>query len=276
MSEEENKKVPTISQIHTACWECVFCKKDKKSGTQVGCEADRLEVYEELGKEIIPVYDKHDNNFFVINDTICAFKRKSDWGKKIRKSERRDRVKKELNVRYMTIVLFKDSDSLDDLLKSLNSLNNQENPPLVVTILNRTKRPQKQIIETLNNKLDSDSFEWRLQTTLIDDLYDRECIDLVIDAVKYEYSIQFYNIIASGFILHPEYSSKLNEWIIDKARFLAYCDGDDDGNLELHSFMLHIKHGGNAFNIPLVEKVREFEDESVAKYMYELEDILSC
>ena len=24
------------------------------------------------------------------------------------------------------------------------------------------------------------------------------------------------------------------------------------------------------------EKVREFEDESVAKYMYELEDILSC
>ena len=79
----------------------------------------------------------------------------------------------------------------------MKSLNSQENPPLVVTILNRTKRPQKQIIELLNDQLDSQSFEWRLQTTLIDDLYDRECIDLVIDAVKYEYSIQFYNIITS-------------------------------------------------------------------------------
>mgnify|MGYP003115525014 CR=1 FL=1 len=275
MDEQEEKKIPTISQIHTACWECVFCKKDKKSGTQVGCEVDRLDVYEELGKEVIPVYDKHDNQFFVINDTICAFKRKSKWGEKIRKSERLDRVKKELNVRYMTIVHFKDSDSLDDLMKSLKSLDSQENPPLVVTILNRAKRPQREIIEFLNDQLDAESFEWRLQTTLIDDLYDRECIDLVIDAVKYEYSIQFYNIMSTGFVVPDGYSSKLNQWIVDKARFLAYCAGDENGNLELHSFMLHIKHGGNAFNIPLIEKIKEFEDEKVSKYIYELEELLA-
>ena len=40
--------------------------------------------------------------------------------------------------------------------------------------------------------------------------------------------------------------------------------------------MLHVKHGGNAFNIPLVEKIKEFEDEGVSRYIYELEELLSC
>ena len=75
MSEETN----TISPMHTPWLGGAFMINEEQK--QVGCQVGRIEKYQERGADVIDVYDDNGNEFFVINDRLCGYKRDKEWAK---------------------------------------------------------------------------------------------------------------------------------------------------------------------------------------------------
>ncbi len=266
MSEE----TPIIREMHTSCNDCLFAIKDKQ--TQVGCEFNRLEAYRDAGVEVIKVYDEHNNEFDVINMRICMHKRTKAWGEQVPKSERKETVKKELRVRYHAMVHFNEDDDIEGLDSTLQSLENQYNPPRVVTILNRKHSvSQKDMVEHLSSS-GYEKIEWRLQTFINPDLANRECVDIVIDGTKNHYPIVFYIRFNSGFEVPANLSEEMQKYFIEDMKRAAYAYPNSEGQGELVNSVMHQKHAGNSFNIPIVEKLKEFE-EGVDEYIIDIGDI---
>ena len=86
MSEE----TPEISPIHTPCLGCTFMTNEEHK--QIGCQVGRIEKYREQGADVIDVYDDNGNEFFVVNDRLCVYKRDKEWAKGISKKKRAEEV----------------------------------------------------------------------------------------------------------------------------------------------------------------------------------------
>jgi len=280
------EEIPTIKELHTSCLSCVFAIKDKQK--QIGCEFNRLELYKKAGAEIIKAYDAHNNEFDVINMRICMYKRGEEWAKEVPKHEREDTVNKELRVKYHSMVYFTDDLSeedntnmvvfssrgkaLKDLDKTLNSLDKQKNPPRVVTIISRRKDiSQKDLVNHITASYYK-NIEWRLQTFFDPEMADRECVDMVIDGTKYGYPVLFYINFNSGFVVPESMSEELQSFFVKDMKRAAYAYPTTDGNGELVNSILHLKHAGNCFNIPILEKIKEFEEKAL-DFIVEIEDI---
>ena len=163
-----------ISPIHTACKDCVFMVKNGQ--TQTGCKLGRIDLYRKKKAEILSAYDEFNNEFFVINDRFCIYKRSKEWGEELPTYEWEETVRKQTKPRYQAIVFFRDEHKLEDLHKTMESLVEQYNSPIVVTIANSNKAMvPTAIINSLErgdfpgshqDKPLYEKFEWRLQTFL--------------------------------------------------------------------------------------------------------------
>ena len=188
------------------------------------------------------------------------YKRTKEWGDQVPKSERDQTVKKELRVRYHAMIPFHEDDDIEGLDRTLKSLEDQYNPPRVVTILNRKHSvSQKNMVEHLSSS-GYEKIEWRLQTFINPDLANRECVDIVIDGTKKQYPIVFYIRFNSGFEIPSNLSEELQKYFIEDMKRAAYAYPNSDGQGELVNSVMHQKHAGNSFNIPIVEKLKEFEE----------------
>jgi len=269
------EEIPVINELHTSCLDCVFSIKDKQK--QIGCKFNRLELYEKAGAEIIKVYDAHNNEFDVINMRICMYKRGEEWAKEVPKHEREETVNKELRAKYQSMVYFTDhlskrEEALKGLDKTLDSLDKQKNPPRVVTVISKRKDiSQKALVNHITASCYK-NIEWRLQTFFDEEMADRECVDMVIDGTKYEYPILFYINFHSGFVVPESMSEELQNFFVKDMKRAAYAYPTTDGNGELVNSILHLKHAGNCFNIPILEKIKEFE-EGALDFIVEIEDI---
>ena len=269
------EEIPVINELHTACVDCTFAIKDKQK--QIGCKFDRLEVYKKAGAEIIKAYDAHNNEFDIINMRICMYKRGEEWAKKIPKHEQEETVNRELRVKYQSMVYFTDlsserEEAIKGLDNTLNSLDKQKNPPRVITIISKRKDiSQKDLV---NHIISSDykNIEWRLQTFFDEEMANRECVDMVIDNTKNQYPILFYINFNSGFVVPESMSEELQKFFVEDMKRAAYSYPTADGNGELVNSVLHLKHAGNCFNIPILEKIKEFE-EGALDFIVEIEDI---
>ena len=269
------EEISVINELHTSCLDCVFSIKDKQK--QIGCKFNRLELYEKAGAEIIKVYDTHNNEFDVINMRICMYKRGEEWAKEVPNHEREETVNRELRIKYQSMVYFtgrssKREEALKDLDSTLNSLDKQKNPPRVVTIISKRKDiSQKDLVNHITASCYK-NIEWRLQTFFDDEMADRECVDMVIDGTKYEYPILFYINFNSGFVVPESMSEELQKFFVEDMKRAAYAYSTIDGNGELVNSILHLKHAGNCFNIPILEKIKEFE-EGALDFIVKIEDI---
>ena len=266
MSEETN----TISPMHTPCLGCAFMINEEQK--QVGCQVGRIEKYQERGADVIDVYDDNGNEFFVINDRLCVYKRDKEWAKGVSKKQRVTEVERELRLKYHAMVIYDYKHDVEDLFKTMESIDSQNNPPIVVTIINRrTNVAQKDLVKLLTAK-DYKNIEWRLQTFFDNDATNRECTDLVIDNTKYEYKVLFYITFRSGFEVPLTVSDEIQKYVVQDMNNLAYAYPNKEENGEIVNINMHLKHAGNTFNIPIVEKLKEFE-EGVKPYIHNIEDI---
>mgnify|MGYP003624567252 FL=1 len=269
------EEIPIINEVHTACLDCVFSIKDKQK--QIGCKFNRLELYEKAGAEIIKAYDAHNNEFDVINMRICMYKRGEEWAKEVPKHEQEDTVNKELRAKYHSMVYFTDNlpnkdEALKGLDKTLDSLDKQKNPPRVVTVISKRKDISQKILVNHITTSCYKNIEWRLQTFFDEEMADRECVDMVIDGTKYQYPILFYINFHSGFVVPESMSEELQNFFVKDMKRAVYAYPTTDGNGELVNSVLHLKHAGNCFNIPILEKIKEFE-EGALDFIVEIEDI---
>jgi hypothetical protein len=266
MSED---KIGTIEQVHTACVDCIFAEKANQ--TQTGCNFGRLEAYKEKGAEIIDAYDEHGNEFSVINGKMCLYKRTKEWGELVPKKKWKQSVVEQIKMRYHALISFNPDHTLEQLHQTMESLNSQENPPVLISIMSQSNLLPTQIIEYLNSK-DYPNLEWRLQTFLDKELHERQTIDLAIDTTKKLVKIVFYIVFQAGFETPKEMSSEIQKYFVDDMQHAIFAFGREDGNGMLVSFPFHIQHAGNSFNIKIEDKLREFEEGAEA-YFRKIEDI---
>ena len=151
------------------------------------------------------------------------------------------------------------------------SLNDQENPPSLVSVMNTSSLVPTEVISFLNSK-DYDNLEWRFQTFFNKDLHERQAIDLVIDTTKNQVKSVFYMVFQAGFEVPKEVSSEIQQYFIEDMKHAIFASAREDGNGMLVSFPFHIKHAGNSFNIKIEDKLREFE-EGTEPYFREIEEI---
>lgn len=268
-SLEQSELQAEIQQVHTACVDCVFA--EKAGQTQTGCSFGRLDVYREKGADIIDAYDEFGNEFNIINSKICLYKRNKDWGELVPKKKWKHSVLEKLKMRYHAMVSFGEEQSLDDLHKTMTSLNLQENPPVMTSVMSQSNLVPTEIINFLNSK-GYDNLDWRIQTFTDKDLHQRQTIDLAVDTTKNKVKVVFYISFHAGFEVPLEMSSDFQKYFIEDMKHVIFASGRDDGNGMLVSFPFHIKHAGNCFNVRIEDKLREFE-EGAENYFRKIEDV---
>ena len=259
-----------IKPLHTACMDCIFSEKDGER--QVGCSFNKIDLYREKGVEIIEAYDASDNEFFVINDRVCMHKRTAVWAKDYPEELWKSVLQEQIKTRYHAMVIFREGSFVGDLENTLISLDNQHIPPCLLTIINRSKMAASSLVEKIH-ELDLD-IEWRLQTFLEDELLDRSAIDIVVDTTKnYKIPSIYYVVFEAPFEVPPAFSREMQSYFVDNANHAVFAHPRKDGNGMLVNFTFHQKHAGNCFDIPLENKIIEFEEEEMQQYIMNIEEI---
>ena len=262
-------KDKVVNPFHTSCGDCIFATKDQQ--TQTGCSFDRIDLHRKLGTEIIEAYDEHENEFFVINNRVCLHKRTKEWAGDYPKKKWKAMVEEQIKMKYHVMVIFKEGDEFESLKKTLLSFNNQNVPPCLLTIINRTKLTATDLVKDIES-LSIDNLDWRLQTFLHDDLDERGAIDIVIDSTKKIVSPIFYIVFIAPFEASSEFSDEIQDYFVDQMEYAIFAHPREDGNGMLVNHNYHINHAGNCFGIPIEAKLKEFE-EGAESYFRNIEEI---
>ena len=166
----------TVNPFHTSCRDCIFAEKDKQ--TQTGCSFNRIDIYKDKGDEVLEVYDEFNNEFFVINDRVCLHKRTKEWAEDYPRKKWKSMVEEQIKTKYHTMIVFEAGQEFESLKKTLLSFNNQNVPPCLLTIINRTKLTATELVKDIES-LPIDNLDWRLQTFFDPKLDERGAIDIV-------------------------------------------------------------------------------------------------
>jgi len=262
-----------IKALHTTCMDCIFSEKDEQR--QVGCSFNKIDLYREKGAEIIEAYDASNNEFFVINDRVCMHKRTPLWAKDYPEKLWKSALQEQIKIRYHAMVIFREGSCTEDLENTLVSLNNQEIPPSLLTILNRSKMAASSLVEKIH-EMELDNTEWRLQTFFEEEdiVLDRSAIDIVIDSSKnYKIPMMYYVVFEVPFEIPADFSREMQSYFVDNASHAVFAHPRKDGNGMLVSYIFHKKHAGNSFNIPIENKLIEFEEKEMHQYIMSIEEI---
>lgn len=247
-----------ISQVHTACKDCIF--SIRKGQKQIGCKVNRIEMYKEAGAEVLNAYDEFENEFFVINDRICLYRRSKEWGDRYANHEWESIVNKQVKIKYQAIVFFKEGQSLKDLDRTLKSLAHQDNPPSLVTIAStNVDIITTEIVRFMENEIEYKALKWKVQAFLKKDIHPREAVDLVIDQTKWE-KFLYYITFEAGKELASEFSDELQKSIQTEMKRVGVAVGEEYIHGTIVNILMHKKHAGNSFHIKLEDKLKEFED----------------
>lgn len=111
--------MPSISQIHTSCKNCVFAKYNDI--TQIDCELNYIQKYKDKQIEILEVYDI-EKEFYVINNKKCLGYRENKWFEQynLQDSSIDKKIEKFKESNYINYLLLIDLKNFD--LSDLNEL----------------------------------------------------------------------------------------------------------------------------------------------------------
>ena len=259
-----------IEQIHTSCGDCIFSIKEKQS--QTSCEFGRLELYRENESEIVEAYDDFNNEFYVINNKYCLYKRTKDWAESYASHEVKSIVEKQVKPRYHAVVFHTKDGTLEELKATLDSLSSQYNPPSILTVAKSNDIDAQAMLSFMSTY--DGIFDWSVQHFMDEEGTVRQRIDFIMDRTKKK-KFSFYIIFDSSFVVPESFSSELQDSILNKMKAFAIAKPKEGYNGMLASHILHIKHAGNCFGIHLEDKIIEFEKDG-DQYICDIEEICPC
>jgi len=264
MTKEPIKNDEVSIQVSsTSCYNCVFAKYSDNE--QIGCNANRLEMFAKHGHEIIPI--KNDNEdekvFFVIDGKICVYYRNSEWAHVYYKKDSIEEiltcVQNELKIPYHVLLFFRNSDSFEDIKNRLSELENQDIKPKIITIVDRSHSESVMTGELMkicqNYKFD----HWRIQTVQATDQIDNDVIDLVYDSTK-KMKYMFYTILECSHSIPKDMSKDIHKSLHDDMKSFVVLTPNSDGIGKTVLKVAHEKYSGNSFTIPLEDKIVHYDD----------------
>lgn len=271
MSEEDIK----VSQVHTACKNCVFAVYE--GSTQTNCKLDKIDDYKDAGISVIDVQDG-DKEFCVIDGRFCMFYRNEEVMQKYPQDSWEAMVNLQTKVPYHAIIFIGEDSTFKEVKAACNKLKRQDIKPNMVTFVNKqypkyTKDPENSLKPSVLLQLLSDSgfHKYNLKNVYNDDMDDRSLIDLVFDSSKDE-PYPFYTVFESSFNIPKSFSKDLNDAILIKMMQIGFAKPVDGINGMIVNRVAHKKHAGNSFYVNLEDKIEKFEDNGT-KFIYEATEI---
>ena len=227
-----------MSQINykcsTACKNCAFAVYNGK--TQIDCDLNLLTKYE----EILDCYDA-DKEFFVINNTVCLYKRNKEWLSRYKdKKTILNTIRQEIQLKYQAII-FCDKENWNELVNSINSLKSQLIPPQHITII--LQYNVKYNPELLAQLFDKSNIKWRVENLLVSGSSFRESVDLLLINANLRYP--WYILLEQGFLLPHKYVFNLDTLINEKMKNILIVKPQDHINGLIVNSMLHEYLNGN-------------------------------
>lgn len=256
---------PQIHKVHTSCKGCYFSLwKDK---TQTGCSLRLIDKFKEKS-EIIEVFDEVGDEFYVINDRNCQFKRPEVWGHRFSKNHDNAYkwARKENTPRVDLIIYIDklDAPNLDRLHQTLKSIddskvgaikivnNSLEDPSALSIQVQRSAMTFgiNQIPRTLKHVIEADASYQR-------------CCDMAVKESKAPYFL----VCKVGFKFPAQKIHELDVRINEKLEPFSLLEFDEDTYMS--STFLYKMVGGNVEK-PFIEKIKEIakEEESEDMILY--------
>jgi len=239
-----------ISKLHTACRGCIFAEINGK--TQVGCKFNRIDKYKETNYEVLEVYDQDNNEFFVINDAVCSWKRSNNWtGLHLPKIEQESQIAKESQLSFHVFV--GSTNDIDKIAKTIEYINAQTNKPKEITFIRSLDcliRPPQ--IQQQLDKLKS-GIIWHISNITDEDA----CEDDIIAAPKHP----FFIYINAGEYIPDTFIEDINRSVnFDMLKFIALLPNDNGHGLVGYSPLYHLIDIKKEF-------VSKLKDEEICKAM---------
>ena len=211
-------------KFHTPCKNCVFITYEDL--TQIDCKLNLIEKFRTHNIEILEAYDEK-NEFYIINNTKCIHKRTKEWiAASLTLPEQVDKITKETNLHFHTIVWIKNEDNIENVKITLNSLNNQSLKPSQITLI----RPVDCVIspEQLVESCSILDCKWRIERLIDKTIVKEKVLNLIIPFLKNKIYIEFN----AGFIVPKETLNDISKAVIDDfVKFVMFLPNKDGNGL---------------------------------------------
>ena len=234
--------IQATSPILTSCKDCVFAVY---SGvTQTGCQLGRIDIYQNRG-DVLEAYDD-EREFFVLKDSLCLAKRNQEWATKHQGENLVSLVEKSLAYMNYEVLVFVDND-LENLQKTIDSIVRQSLKPARIVFVNKPPLVNPEMLIQIANNT---GLEWRIENVVDSDLFDEECIDLVITHSPHS----FYGVCHSGFEYPIDTFQKISRAINIKLQRFSYIRPIGKNGLFM-SRAIHRAYAGSSFGRSLLNKI---------------------
>ena len=254
----KNYKAGTVAPLHTSCKECIFAsynpiKINGDKSEQDGCNIGRLiPAFNEVpvkhvdpNIDIVEVYDD-EQEFFVINNLKCHYKRTASWGNKIDKNSWQERVYAENRLKYQSII-FANND-IQNLIDTTTALTQQLIPPQYITIVRKPDNTVRPSI--ISDYLNTIELPWGIENVIDSEIDNTKVVDSILQKRSYPY----YSLFEAGIILPVDLFESINTQIYDNN--LIFVALTHNKQPVLVSTYIHNVYGGNR-PTSIVEKTRE-------------------
>jgi len=250
-----NKPI-VINKTHTSCQDCIFA--DYYKHTQEGCFIGALTNLRNYGYEIIDAVNGEiengqiipgtENEFFIINNTICTKKRTKDWEfANYLMGEQFRAVDKEIELKY-TAIIFEDNNPFG-VAQTVQSLLEQSPAPLKIIVI----RPYDSGTGALGyiGLFNDENISWKVQN-FQEEYTKEEIADMVIFHVK----TPIYAIFHAGFTPPRNMFSDLNCGVNETFFNFILLSPNSKGNGEVGMAAAYMAFNGN-MNKSFEQKIKE-------------------
>jgi hypothetical protein len=250
-----------------------------EGNTQESCSIDRIDKLRQNGAEILEVYDGTEKEFFVINDKICVFHREKGWRPDLTDEEVVIEIESATKIPYQWIIVEEDNLYSQEIMReNIQTLSKEFNPPAILDfVIRRFDRTGEQISDSITWIEDTMqehglSCVWRVQAVLDEELDSRNCIDMCVDLHDKKDATMAYICFTSDFVIPDGITEELHKSINDYNKKPIFAEPVEGINGLLMNRIMHRKHTGNAFNVNIEDKLREFED-GIENFSYKITEL---
>lgn len=239
--------------MDTSCGKCEFAKRVDK--LQIGCEFDRIEKYKNQKVEIEVLEDS-----FLIKNRICTLCRANDsgWATDLTLEQKKVKVKEEVQIRLCAVIVVHNKTTIDDIIKTAKSLENQVIPIDSHFIITSNVPKSGDVISTLKKNFPgSSNLKWNVRLCFErkngKPLDKYRATDTIISELNQK-DYQFYAMVDAGSVVPNDFSERLNKYINeDLGQFIylhefIYLDNGIEYSIgPVVHLALHRSVGGNAY-----------------------------
>lgn len=269
-----------MHKFQTVCKHCVFAQgkyNENNEWTNFTQEKDltkacKLDLLKKYGEKYELKYDRDENGdwFYTVEDGICVFQRPPIWAKNKKEEELGNIAREEIRLKPDVLVYVGSDFSLDDILVTLNSLNNAKLSPSKVYIVNNSEKRPSYFVNLMEENC---KIAWRVENIIGDKTFG-QAMDLAVQKCKNSHLFFCH----AGYKFAQDYFYKVDKLLYDEL-YNFVCVFTDDSISEFNGLMVSnilYKMVGGYKEARLEDKIKNLvlKEEKNKKLVRKYDDIM--